>query len=190
MNYIKALVVLLVIGAISCKSPEQQSDKLKVAKAYYQGLDNADPAMVATLLADSLLTRESQYDYEQTFSKSEYVQWMKWDSVFDPTYKILEIELHDSIIKARISKIDQRLLFLHKEPMITNEVLRFDKGKISGVERTEYLNFNEERFVKQREQLLNWIDQNHPELSGFIHDQTREGGLKYLKAIQLYRHRE
>ena len=190
MNHIKLLVVLFLFGAVSCKSPEQKTDKLKMATAYYQGLDNSDHVMVAALIADSLLTRESQYDYEQTFSKSEYVEWIKWDSVFDPTYKILEIQLQGEVVKARISKIDQRLRFLHKNPMITIEVIRFDRGKISGVERTEYLNFNEEQFVKQREQLLTWIDQNHPELSGFIHDQTREGGLKYLKAIQLYDNRE
>ena len=45
-------------------------------------------------------------------------------------------------------------------------------------------------FVKNRDGLVNWIDENHPELNGFIHDQTENGGLKYLKAIELYRNKK
>tara|TARA_R110000868_G_scaffold220806_1_gene472219 strand:- start:1896 stop:2198 length:303 start_codon:yes stop_codon:yes gene_type:complete len=100
------------------------------------------------------------------------------------------MELEDEIVKAKISKIDKRLSFLHHEPIVTNQVIRFDKDKIISIETTEYVIFNDSTFVKNRDGLVNWIDENHPELNGFIHDQTENGGLKYLKAIELYRNKK
>jgi hypothetical protein len=50
--------------------------------------------------------------------------------------------------------------------------------------------FNVEKFVKNRDELVNWISENHPELNGFLNDQTKSGGLYYLKAIQLYKNKK
>jgi len=186
MNKIIVLLLLLTIGFISCKNSEKEIDKLEIAKKYYEILDKSNVSEITTLLTDSLLTKETEYDYEQTFSKKEYIEWLKWDSVFDPTYKILEIEQENGIVKVKISKTDKRISFLHKEPIITNQVIRFDNNKITSIETTKYVIFNDSTFVKNRNGLLNWIDKNHPELNGFIHDQTMTGGMNYLKAIELY----
>jgi hypothetical protein len=141
---------------------------------------------MADLLTDSLVTKETAYDYEQTFSRSEYLEWIKWDSVFDPNYEILQIDQKDEYIKATISKIDKRISFLHEQPIVTKQLIRFDQDKIVSVETTEYVVFNDAAFVKNRESLLSWIDENHPELNGFIYNQTAPGGRQYLKAIELY----
>jgi len=58
------------------------------------------------------------------------------------------------------------------------------------VETTEYLVFNDATFVKNRDSLLSWIDENHPELNGFINNQTAPGGRQYLKAIELFKNRQ
>tara|TARA_R110002049_G_scaffold68392_6_gene177301 strand:+ start:541 stop:1113 length:573 start_codon:yes stop_codon:yes gene_type:complete len=184
------LTLLLIAGFFSCKTSEKEIAKLGIAKKYYKALDSSDNLGMALLLTDSLVTKETEYDYEQTFSLEQYMAWLKWDSVFDPTYEILQIELEDEIVKAKISKIDKRLSFLHHEPIVTNQVIRFDKDKIISIETTEYVIFNDSSFVKNRDGLVNWIDENHPELNGFIHDQTENGGLKYLKAIELYRNKK
>ncbi|MBL7471211.1 hypothetical protein [Robertkochia sediminum] len=155
---------------------------------YYEVLDQSDISGIETLLTDSLLTKETEYDYEQTFSKEEYMEWLKWDSVFEPTYKILEIAQVNGTVTAKISKTDRRISFLHNEPIVTDQVIRFDKDKIISIETTKYVIFNDSTFVKNRDKLLNWIDENHPELNGFIYDQTKTGGLKYLKAIELFEH--
>jgi len=44
--------------------------------------------------------------------------------------------------------------------------------------------------IKNRSKLLSWIAKNNPELNGFIHDQTKAGGIKYLQAIDLYTKRK
>ncbi|MEP2935759.1 MAG: hypothetical protein ABJM06_14900 [Gilvibacter sp.] len=186
MNKITVLFLFLTIGIISCKNSEKEYDKLEIAKKYYEVLDKSNTSGIEAFLTDSLLTKETEYDYEQTFSKNEYVEWLKWDSVFEPTYKILEIEEKNETVKAKISKTDKRVTFLHKQPIVTDQVIRFEKDKITSIETTKYVIFNDSLFVANREKFLKWIDENHPELGGFIHDQTETGGMKYLKAIELY----
>ena len=73
---------------------------------------------------------------------------------------------------------------------MTDQVIRFDKDKITSIETTKYVIFNDSLFVANREKLLNWVDENHPELGGFINDQTKTGGMKYLKAIELYENKK
>jgi len=186
MNNIIALFFLLTIGIISCENSETEFDQLKIAQKYYEILDQSDPSRIEALLTDSLLTSETEYDYTQTFSQKEYIEWIKWDSVFEPTYKILEIGKENGAVKAKISKTDKRIAFLHEEPIVTEQVLRFEKEKIISIETTKYVIFNDSLFVANREKLLNWIDENHPELEGFINDQTEAGGKKYLKALERY----
>ena len=180
------LSLLIIIGFISCKSSEKEIDTLEIANKYYKALDQSDHSEMAHLLTDSLVTKETEYNYEQTFSRNEYSEWLKWDSVFDPTYEILEIEQENGVVKASVSKMDKRIAFLHKEPIVTHQVIRFDGDKIVSIETTQYLVFNDSVFVQNRDDLLNWIDTNHPELNGFINDQTAYGGMRYLKAIELY----
>ena len=57
------------------------------------------------------------------------------------------------------------------------------------LETTKYEVFNDSTFVKNRDELVNWTNEYHPELQGFLFDQTKEGGLKYIKAIEFYRKR-
>ena len=182
----KVPLLLITLAIISCKNFEKGFDKLEIAKKYYEVLDKSNISEIETLLTDSLSTKETEYDYEQTFSKKEYAELLKWDSVFEPTYKILEIIQENGIVKAKILKTDKRISFLHKEPIVTEQVIHFDKYKITSIETTKYVVFNDSVFVKNREEFLNWIDENHPELNGFINDQTKTGGMKYLKAIELY----
>lgn len=186
MNKIRTLVLLLAIGFLSCKNSEKEVDKLEIAKQYYKILENSDDSEITSLLTDNLLTKETEYDYEQTFSVAEYVEWVKWDAVFDPAYEILRIEQEGEVVNATVSKIDKRIRFLHREPIVTNQTLRFDGNKIVSIETTKYVVFNDSIFVANRSAFLNFIDKNHSDLNGFIHDQTEAGGRNYLKAIEFY----
>ena len=100
------------------------------------------------------------------------------------------MEQEGEIVKATISKMDKRILFLHEVPIVSKEVLHFDKNKISKVEKIIYPVFNDSIFVKNRDEFLSWMNANHPDLNNFINDQTKGGGIKYLKAIVLYKNRK
>lgn len=183
------LSLLLIFGIISCKTPENQIDKLNIAKKYYNALNNSRGSEMKELLSDSLVYYIPDYDYKQTFYREKYLEdWLKWDSVFDPTYKILQIEESNGMVNATISKIDKRIFFLQQKPFITHETLKFKNDKIIAKE-TKYINFNENLWEKNKTELLDWIANNYPELNGFINDQTETGGLKYSKAIELYNNR-
>ncbi len=178
------------IGFITCKNSENEkgikTSKLEIAKNYYKALDNSNSTEMLTLIGDSIVIRENNDDYQERFSRNGYTVWLKWDSVFEPTYKILEIEEKNEVVNARISKVDKRIIFLTEEPMVWKEIIRFDKNKIVKVERIEYEVFNVPKFVRNRDTLVSWVDRYHPELSGFLYPQTKSVGMKYLKAIELY----
>lgn len=190
MNKPLLLSFLLLMGFVSCKNTETKIDKLEIATNYYAALDSSDATAIAHLLTDSLVTKETQYDYKQTFSQKEYMEWVQWDGIFDPTYEVLYIEQEGDLVKARISKMDKRIAFLHQEPIVTNQTIRFENDKISSVETTAYVFFNDATFVKNRDALLSWIAVNHPEMNEFINNQTTVGGKNYLKAIELYKNKE
>ena len=184
MNKIIILSFLLTLGFISCKTSEKQINNIEIAKDFYTVLNNYNYSTIPLLIKDSILTKEGSY--KKTFSQHDFIEILKWDSIFKPEYTILKIEEENGVVKARISKKDKRILFLHEAPIVTNEVITFSEGKIKSVEITDYAVFNDTVFSKNRSKLLSWIDENHPELNGFIHDQTKTGGLKYLKALDFY----
>jgi len=186
MNRILIISYIFLIGLISCNNSDKSIDKLGIAKKYFEALDKSNSSKIKTLLTDSLITAIPKYGYEVTFSRSDYIEkWLKWDSIFEPSYKILEMELENGNVKAKVSKSDKRIYFLMQKPFHTNEVLRFQNDKIIAVE-TEYLNFDKTTWEKNKNRLLNWIEENNPELNGFIYDQTESGAKKFLKAIELY----
>ena len=187
MNKVAVLLLLLTIGIISCKNPEKESDKLEIAKKFYNAIDNSNSLKTTELITERFTTIDD--GFEQKYSGNEYAEWIKWDSVFQPTYKILKIEKENGIIKAKVSKTDKRISFLHHEPIVTDEIIKFEGDKIKNINRTS-ASFNVEKFVKNRDKLVNWITENQPELNGFLNDQTKSGGMNYLKAIELYKNKK
>lgn len=187
MNKTITLLLLLTIGFISCKNSEKEIDRVEIAKLYYKVLDNSEYSKISNWFTDSIKTIEGEH--KNTYSKDEYLEILKWDSVFEPNYEILEIEQKDGIVKAKISKMDKRILFLHEKPFITNQIIRFQKDKIASVE-TDYVNFDYPTWEKNKSGLMSWIDKNHPELTGFIYDLTEDGGIRFLKAIELYNNKK
>ena len=184
----KTLVLIaLTLGLISCKSAENKVDKLQIARHYYKILNRSEGSDISLILNEGFTTKDDGFEHK--YHPTEYVNWLKWDAVFEPTYKILSIKQENGMVRARISKIDKRILFLHKEPIVTEEMIRFDKNKISSIERNSVV-FNVAIFIKNRDELVTWIKENFPELDGFLNDQTEFGGMTYLKAIEIYKREE
>src|SRR5690606_1551669 len=192
MNKTIVLLLLLTIGFTSCKNSEKEIDKLEIAKKYFVALDESNSSKMKDLLTDSLITSIPKYEYEVRYSKNDYIEkWLKWDSIFEPTYEVLEMNMENGAVKAKVSKSDKRIFFFMQKPFISNEILKFKDDKIIAIE-SEYINFDEETWGKNRTELLNWTKENHPELKldHFINVQTESGGKKFLKAIELYKNKK
>ncbi|WP_374959401.1 hypothetical protein [Gilvibacter sp.] len=174
----------------ACKQQAEKFDPLPVAEKYYSALNRGVSSALSDLINDTLTTLEPKYDYEQKFSLVDYTNWLEWDAVFSPTYELQSMEVKDGVVEAVVSKMDKRIAFLHEEPTVIRQALYFNQGKISAIETREELKFNAELWNAKRQLLLDWIAANHPEMESFIFDQTKAGGRRYLKALDLYAARD
>lgn len=188
MNRILIMSLFIGIGLLSCKNQEKTNNKLQITENFFVALDESNSNKLKDLLADSLINTIPKYEYEVRYSKEEYLRnWLRWDSIFKPTYKVLGVNIENGTVEAKVSKTDKRIDFFMGKPFITNETLRFKGDRIFEIE-TEYINFDEETWGKNRTELLNWTRENHPELNlDFnINVQNESGGLVFLKAIERY----
>lgn len=184
------ILIIISTSCCSCKHSESKTKSLDLANQYYNLLNGSSEINPDLLLSDSVFIVEKEDNYTDAFSKKSYIEWLQWDAVFDPNYKIFEIEQVGNMVKSKLSKIDKRLLFLHEEPMVWQEIIRFENNKIVKVERVKYEVFDVGKFLKKRSEFLSWMAKYYPEYKNFIYDQTENGGLKYLKAIDLYENRK
>lgn len=183
MQKIILTIVISIIG-ISCQYSNESVNKVEIAEEYINALNESDYDEIITLFKDSVRLKELVYS--SAFSKEEYYHLFQWDSTFHPTYKILSIQEENGAVRMKVSKECTRILFLNEEPNVTDELVRFEDGKINSIEITNYVVFNEEKWEKNRADLVSWVEANHPELNGFLYDQTKKGALKYLEALRLY----
>ena len=183
-----AICISLIIIAISCRSKNEQIDRIKIAEKYIHALNASDYHQLAGLFKDSI--RFNEMDYIRTFAKEDYHTLFQWDSIFNPTYKILEVREEGDALHLKISKECDRILFLLEEPFITREIMTITENKIQRIDIIEYVDFNDAVWSDNRKDLVSWIDQHNPELNGFIYDQTKEGALKFQKAMELYKNRQ
>ena len=181
------LVCISLIG-ISCQQSNKRIDKIEIAQNYIKALNTSDYDGIIGLFKDSI--RMKEVVYSSVFSKDNYYQLFQWDSTFSPTYKLLEIKEVNDVVQMKVSKECPRILFLNEEPMVTDEVLKFEEGKIESVEITKYVVFNQKGWDRNRANLVEWTETHHPELDGFLYDQTRKGAINYLEAIKRYQARQ
>ncbi len=184
MNKAILISLLLAIGFISCKNSKKEINRVDIVKQYFNSLNSSDLSRISNQFSDSLKTIEGKH--KNIYFNNDYLEILKWDSVFQPRYKILEIkEYKNGNVEAKISKMDRRITFLHEKSFLTNQIFSFQKDKITSIE-TDYLNFDYTTWGENKNALLDWIEKNHPELNGFVNDMTKNGGVKFLKAIELY----
>ncbi|SFB87024.1 hypothetical protein SAMN04487891_103144 [Flagellimonas taeanensis] len=183
-----AIFTLCVLMAMSCQQKNKEIDKVKIVNDYIDALNASDYDKVAGLFRDSIRLREM--DYVSAFSKEGYHSLFQWDSTFHPKYEILDVKSDGNEVRMKVSKQCERILFLNEEPIITQEVVKFDGDAIQSIDIVEYVVFNDSLWSAKRADLMAWIENHHPELNGFIYDQTKQGALNYLKAMALYKNRQ
>ena len=187
MALIRILALVCCMVLLSCNTKKQLTP-IEIAQQYYKAMNQSDYEKITGLFQDSI--RMTENDYSMVLSKKDYINWLQWDSVFRPTYKILKIDEENGNVRMHVSKSCRRTLFLNGEAIINNELMTISNQKIVQIDILNYVVMHDSLWKANRSKLMQWVDQNQPELNGFLHDQSKAGGHNFLRAIELYESHE
>jgi len=182
----KIIYTIVLVGLfISCQ--QRKIDKSSIYVEYLESYNQQGFEKASSYLHDTIIITDG--DYSKQYLKHEYADYFQWDSVFKPQFNLKILNEQQDYLEI-IEKISsKRFEFLDNNPLIMRKKIYFESGKITEIENVEYQNVNWSTWTENRDSLVNWIDKQHPELSGFINDMTKTGGMNYLKAIELYKKR-
>lgn len=183
----KSLILLSLLCCLLACS-QQKLSHIETVIQYYNAFDASDYEKIKTLVADSITYTEG--DYIMPYSKESLNEKFRWDSVFQPTYKIVELEELDSQVMATVAVSSSRFDFLKNNPLTCSHKISFEAGKITKIEAIDCIDADWGVWQQERDSLVRWTSIHHPELDGFIHDLTMNGAINYLKAIELYNNRK
>ncbi len=164
-----------------------QNPKIDLVKRFYSARNESDFGKLKMVVSDTLI--EIEGTDSMFYSTNDYYKKFQWDSVFIPKYEMQNLEPIDNYILATISTTSKRFEYLDNNPMISKHKILFKNDKIFQIETFDYIGVDWDVWQMKRESLIKWIDNNHPELAGFIFDMTKQGGENYLKAIELFEDR-
>lgn len=179
----KILSFLILIFFAGCTA--QKNLKPDHVKRYFDGFKRSDYKVISEVISDSLIITEG--DYIMKFTVESYYEHFKWDSVFKPIYKVLEIKNQDNQIVVTAAVESLRFKFLKNNPLTCTRKFYFEKGKINKIENLDCIDADWEIWQKERDSLVSWIKLNRPELDGFINNLSEDGAKNFLKAITLYK---
>ncbi|TVZ51868.1 hypothetical protein [Dokdonia sp. Hel_I_53] len=179
--------ITFIILCFSCKHKTELTDHSAISKHYYMALNEGETKEeVASLLSTTLINIQGADTARYT--QETYKDWIAWDRLFEPTYKVISsVNIDDHRVKIKIEKNDKRIGFLNEEPVVYTEIHTFENQKLSRIELQDYQVFNDSLWIAKRTMLTSYIKENHPELDGFIIDQTADGAKKYLAALTNYK---
>ncbi|AXT51478.1 hypothetical protein D1818_11770 [Aquimarina sp. BL5] len=179
LNFVILCACFFSLGSCSTKDRNTQ-----IVQNYYDQLNQSNYFELSKIIGDSITISEG--DYHMNYSKDDYYKHFQWDSVFSPKYELLEIKEIDEKVAIKVSKICTRIKFLNEKPIISKEVIEIKNQKISKIKNIE-MDSDFKLWNLTKNEMVTWIKKNHPELDGFIYDQTKTGAQNYLKAIALYK---
>ena len=184
---IKALILFTVISVLSgCSSKKLSSSE--TVKEYYAAFNSSNFERLISQVDDSLTIVDGEF--VTNYSHDSFRQHFKWDSIFQPTYEVVKIEKVSNQVIATVSSHSLRYEFLKNNPLTCIFEISLNSGKISRIELVGYEGADFEVWQQERDSLVKWVNINHPELDGFIHDLTMNGAKNYLRAIELYKNRK
>ncbi len=176
------ILIILTLPLLSCQSLRKNNSSILV-KEFYEGMNTGNYSKIKELIGDRILIKEG--DYVTHYCKEEYYTLFRWDSVFNPEYKLIETVKKGKNVEVKISQTCDRIQFLNQNPIISKAMIKFNSGKIKMIDIIEQ-DSDFKLWNIKKEKVIQWIKKNHSELDGFIHDQTIEGAQKYKKVIDLY----
>ncbi len=171
---------------MSCNHQDKQVDHAVISKSYYSALNTGNTDSIMSILSEPFIN--IQGPDTARYTQESYKEWLAWDQTFNPSYKMLSFEnLDHENVKIQIKKNDRRIYFLNEEPVIYTEIHTFKNGKLLRITLQEYQVFNDSLWGANRASLTSFVKEHHPELDGFIFDQTLKGAKKYQEALNYYK---
>lgn len=180
-----AYIIVLIAISFGCNNGKAKLSNNEIIEGYVNGLNQSDFKQIEAYISDSLTTSEGGFIL--TNSKSKYYTHFKWDSVFQPRYKIIQSNtISDDTTEITISKFCKRIEYLHDSATVYGALFVVKKNKICLIDNHKLIVFDTLKWEHRRDTLVSWININYPELTGFVYDQTPIGAQNYLKAINLF----
>ena len=184
----KNIFHILLLTAIFTSCGNQMLSHKETVNRYYKAFDSGDFDKIKRVTHDSITMMNG--DFVTPFDNNSFYEFYKWDSVFKPSYKVIELTEQNNDVIATITQKNIRNEFLKNNPLQFKVKLSFSADKISRLEELEYIDVNWQEWNQEKDSLVNWIKVNHPNLDGFVNDMTRKGAINYVRAIELYKGRE
>ncbi|MEP2281180.1 hypothetical protein [Maribacter sp.] len=178
-----ALTIFLIVIVTSC-STQNHSQKDAVTN-YYKAFDSGKFNKIKEVIHDSLTIVSG--DYVMPFNKNNFYEFYTWDSVFKPSYEVIELTKNGDEIIATIAQKNLRNAYLKNNPLKLKVKISFTAGKITKLEELDYIDVNWDTWNQRKDSLVSFIQTKHSKLDGFVNDMTMKGAINYLKAIELYR---
>ncbi|WP_405399711.1 hypothetical protein [Maribacter sp. Asnod2-G09] len=181
------ILILFLIGVFnSCNN--QKINHNEAVTTYYKAFDSGEFNKIKEVIHDSVTLISG--DFIMPFDKNTFYEFYTWDSIFEPSYEVIElIEDNDDVI-ATISQKNIRNAFLKNNPLKLNVKISFVSGKITKIEELDYIDVNWDTWSQRKDSLVSMVKINHPELDGFVNDMTMKGAVNYLQAMELYDNRD
>lgn len=179
-NTLCVLSLLFLLAGCNLREPNHQ----KTVNDYYSAFDSGSYDDIRLLINDDITIVAG--DYATPYTHDSFYEFFKWDSVFRPSYEILELQEKDSHVLVTVTQKNIRNEFLKNNPLTYRVKVSFISGKISKLEEVESIGVDWSIWAKERDSLVDYIANNHPELDGFVYDMTMGGAMDYLEAIDLY----
>ena len=184
MMSVKNMFFILFAFCLLTGCKEKALSHRESAYKYYNARNTGNYKELKTLIHDSITLISG--DYVMPYNLDSFYGQFKWDSIFRSSYEVIDIEENDNQIIVTIAQNNMRNTFLKNNPLVYLQKISFTSGKISKIEELESIGANWNIWNKEKDALVDWIKNNHPELDGFSNDMTMNGAINYLKAIRLY----
>lgn len=183
-NYSALFFVLTVMaGFLSSCNTSIESEK-KIVEEYFEALDAGNFERARAVVSDTLTISEG--DFSTDYSGKAFYEHFRWDSIFQPSYAILELRQEEDGIFAVVSSSSVRYKFLGNDPLSCERRITFKDGKIRKITIGSCPDAKWELWQARRDTLVNWTAENHPDLDGFINDLSMKGAQNYMQAMELY----
>ena len=163
---------------------KQTPSHIAIVTEYYEAFNSSDFKRIHPLVADSITIIEG--DYVMPYSKESLHEQFRWDSVFQPTYEIVEAKEENDHVMVTVASSSIRYRFLENDPLTTKFRVSFANDLITKLEVVDYVDPDWNIWQQKRDTLVKWVQDNHPALDGFVHDLSMNGALNYVQAIEHY----